>query len=152
MSYLEMKHISFTLIWNLHFPHLNCLCSDQCGFCPRNSSWLCSFVFKGSLASFERLQCPELFILTCRHYLMFYTPPLWGWQKPQLSGLYTASLMAILVFLFSSLSDVRFLSSVSSHTDVGSTHVVNLPGLWPIHFNFVFHGDTWSSGLVLYDY
>lgn len=37
--------------------------------------------------------------------------------------------------------------------DVGSTHVVYLPAyLWPIHFNFVLHGDSWSSGLVIYDY
>lgn len=100
--------ISFTLIWNLNFLHLNCLCSDQWGFCPRNSSSLCSFVFKGSLASFERLRCPEFFVLACGHYLVLYAHPLWGWQKPQLSVLYTESLMAILVFLFSALSDVLF--------------------------------------------
>ena len=144
------------------FPYL---CSDQWGFCPRNSSSLCSFVFKGSLASFERLQCPEFFILICRHYLVLYAHPLWGWQEPQLSVLYTEPLMAILVFLFSSLSVVLFLSSSSSHrrsrcwllpieaADVGSTRVVYLPVyLWPTHFNSVLHGASWSSGLVMYDY
>lgn len=120
---------------------------------------------RGAWLVFERLQCPEFFILACGHYLVLYAHPLWGWQKPQLSVLYTESLMAILVFLFSALSDVLFLSSFSSHrrsrcwllpteeADVGSTRVVHLPVyLWPIHFNFVLHGDSWSSGLVIYDY